>query len=254
MKQSNPAFRFTGIQVVTLLFAITVVFAAMLCPSKAFAASDELEPNNTFSTANNLTIGTTIYGTHAAADTDLFKIVAPLTGTLKVTYQPTAFVSQDLRCHIYDSNGNRLVDGGFTGLRTTTPVTFTYGVVYGKTYYLWMGSYYSSCVIPYKFTTGYEIQPTSITKVKGAKKAFTVKWEKKTGASFYQVRYTKKSTWTDYRWSKAKVVKVSKAAKSKKIAKLKKNTKYVVQVRVARTIAGKTYYSPWTSKKTVKTK
>ncbi len=97
---------------------------------------------------------------------------------------------------------------------------------------------------------------TSLSKLTAQKKAFTVKWKKqaakmsKSRINGYQIRYSTKSS-----MAKAKSVKVKGYAKtSKKISKLKKKTKYYVQIRTYKTVSGKTYYSKWSAKKTVKTR
>ncbi len=91
---------------------------------------------------------------------------------------------------------------------------------------------------------------TAIKSLKKAKKAFTVKWNKKSGVTGYQIRYSLKSN-----MKSAKTVKVASAkTTSKKISKLKKKKKYYVQVRTYKVVNGKTYYSGWSGKKSVKTK
>ena len=92
---------------------------------------------------------------------------------------------------------------------------------------------------------------TKITKLKKAKKSFTVKWKKKSGVTGYQVRYSLKSSMKG-----AKTVKVKSAKTvSKKVKKLKKKKKkYYVQVRTYKVVNGKTYWSGWSAKKSVKTK
>ena len=53
----------------------------------------------------------------------------------------------------------------------------------------------------------------------------------------------------------AKTVKVTSwKTASKKISKLKAKKKYYVQFRSYKTVSGKTYYSAWSAKKSVKTK
>ncbi len=104
-----------------------------------------------------------------------------------------------------------------------------------------------------KTTSSFVINPKGVTKFKvsKAKKAFKAKWAKnKTERSGVQVKYsTKKSM------AKAKTVKAKgAAAKAKTVKKLKKKTKYYVQVRAYKVVNGKTYYSGWSAKKTVKTK
>ena len=97
---------------------------------------------------------------------------------------------------------------------------------------------------------------TSISKVSGAKKAFTVKWKKQSAKmatstiTGYQVRYSTSSKMTS---TKTKTVKGYKYT-SKKITKLSAKKKYYVQIRTYKTVSGKTYYSSWSSVKSVKTK
>ena len=91
---------------------------------------------------------------------------------------------------------------------------------------------------------------TKITKLKKAKKAFTVKWKKKSGVTGYQIRYSLKSS---MKGAKTVTVKSVKTV-SKKVKKLKKKKKYYVQVRTYKVVNGKTYWSGWSVKKSVKTK
>ena len=92
---------------------------------------------------------------------------------------------------------------------------------------------------------------TSISKVTKGKKQFTVKWKKQsTQTTGYQIRYS-----TSSKFSKAKTVTVKKnTAASKVVKKLKANKKYYVKVRTYKKIGNSTYYSAWSSYKTVKTK
>lgn len=90
---------------------------------------------------------------------------------------------------------------------------------------------------------------TSISSLKAAKKAFTVKWKKKS-VTGYQIRYSLKSSMAG-----AKTITIGKQATiSKKVTKLKAKKKYYVQVRTFKKVSGKAYYSGWCAKKTVKTK
>ena len=78
----------------------------------------------------------------------------------------------------------------------------------------------------------------SIAKPTGQTKGFTVKWKKSTAANAtgYQVRYSTKSSMAG-----AKSVKVKGCRNTvKKITKLKAGKKYYVQVRVYKTVNGKT--------------
>lgn len=92
---------------------------------------------------------------------------------------------------------------------------------------------------------------TSISKLTRYKKAFTVKWKKRSSQTTgYQIRYSTKSS-----MSSAKTVTVTKnSIVSKKISKLKAKKKYYVQVRTYKTVSGTRYYSNWSTKKAVTTK
>ena len=97
---------------------------------------------------------------------------------------------------------------------------------------------------------------TSISKVYRAKKAFTVKWKKQSTKmatsriTGYQIRYSTSSKMTSPKYKTVKGYKYT----SKKITKLSAKKKYYVQVRTYKTVSGKTYYSSWSSVKSVKTK
>lgn len=83
---------------------------------------------------------------------------------------------------------------------------------------------------------------SSVKNVKG-KKA-TVSWKKASSVSGTQVQYS-----TSKSFKSAKSVKTT--ASSKTISKLSKNKKYYVRVRSYKVSGGKTYYSSWSSVKTV---
>ena len=97
---------------------------------------------------------------------------------------------------------------------------------------------------------------TSISKVSGAKKAFTVKWKKqskkmaKSKIKGYQIRYSTSSKMTKVKIKNVKGYKKT----SMKITRLKAKKKYYVQVRTYMIVNGKSYYSAWSKVKSVKTK
>lgn len=106
--------------------------------------------------------------------------------------------------------------------------------------------------------TSHYISPnySYIRSLKGSKKAFTVTWKKQTKkmstshVTGYQICYSTKSSMSD-----SKKIKVKGYTKtSKKISKLKAGKKYYVKVRTYKVVNGKTYYSAWSKKKSVKTK
>ena len=85
---------------------------------------------------------------------------------------------------------------------------------------------------------------TTITSVKAQSKAFTVKWNKKTGITGYQIQY---STNSKFKKNNKKIkIKNSKTV-SKKITGLNPTQKYYVRIR---TYKGKKY-SSWSKKKCI---
>ncbi len=98
---------------------------------------------------------------------------------------------------------------------------------------------------------------TSVSKVSGTAKGFTVKWKKqKTETTGYQIQY---STSSKFIGKSTKTVTIDKnGTTSKKITKLKANKKYYVRIRTYKTVKvngkSKKLYSDWSKAKSVKTK
>lgn len=121
------------------------------------------------------------------------------------------------------------------------------------------GSEYDQCANCNQITNkktlyGYSTSYVKSFKVSKGKKSFTAKWKKqskKNQKKFngYQIRYSLKSD-----MSGAKTTTASKSSKSKKIKKLQAKKKYYVQVRTYTKANGNTFYSNWSSKKSVTTK
>jgi hypothetical protein len=235
-----------------------MIIASGVC---TYAAQYEKEPNNSMIKANTIEVGTTVYGeltppNSLDSDFDYFKFKAPVSGTVTFTGScDVAKNNSDPWKVIFDYN-----DGSTTGLCGNLMYCFygnlpeknTFKVVAGKTYYITAWCYYENA--GYHFTLKYNVNPTKVKKVTAKKKGFNVQWNKKSSTAFYQVQYTPKSTFDNYNWTKAKTVKVSAKRTSKTINKLPRLRKYCVRVRVARKINGKIYYSPWSTKKIIRTK
>ena len=102
-------------------------------------------------------------------------------------------------------------------------------------------------------TKTFKINPkgTTLSSLSKAKKAFTVKWKKRTTqVTGYQIQYA-----TNKKFNSAKKVTVtSNKTDSKKITGLKAKKTYYVRIRTYKTVNGTKYYSGWSSYKTVKTK
>ena len=97
-------------------------------------------------------------------------------------------------------------------------------------------------------------QPTTIKKVKAAKKSMTVTWTKKTAqVGGYQIQYALNSTFTKGR----KTVTVKKnSISSIKIKKLKSKKKYYVRIRTFKYAPSleENLYSTWSKAKKIKVK
>lgn len=118
----------------------------------------------------------------------------------------------------------------------------TYKKIKGKTYY---SSWSSKMVVS-------NPPRTAISKTKIGKRSVKVVWKKKSKkwVSGYQVRWSTKKTMKN-----AKKITVRNPGKtSVKITKLKRGKKYYVQIRTFKKIGKKTYCSPWSKAKAVKTK
>lgn len=146
---------------------------------------------------------------------------------------------------VKDAEGNALVSG------TDYKVT----LAKGRTN---VGKYSVKVTLAGKKYTGsktlkFTIAPrgTSISKVSGVSKGFTVKWSKRTAQTTgYQVQYA-----TNKSFSKAKLSTVkSNKTTSATVKKLSANKKYYVRVRTYKTVNGSKYYSAWSTAKTVNTK
>ena len=94
-------------------------------------------------------------------------------------------------------------------------------------------------------------KPTSISKLTGGSKNFTIGWKKQPSqTSGYQIQYSSRS---DFKTQK--IVTVSGASKtSRTVSGLAKKHKYYVRIRTFKTVGKTKYYSTWSAAKTVTTK
>lgn len=89
-------------------------------------------------------------------------------------------------------------------------------------------------------------------KIIAKKKAFLVKWKKKTGITGYQIQYSTNKKFKN-KGSKIKTVKKPSTTKLT-VKKLKSGKKYYVRIRTYKTVNGTSYYSEWSKAKKVKIK
>lgn len=244
------------IGIIFIFFLICILFSGN---KVAGASISEAEPNDSSKQANPIAIGQDVYGSSGAYNRDWFRFVPPISGNVKLYVWCTGADVNPDRVHgvavdVYDVNKDDISYNNCVNDDEVTPKTSIFAVQSGNIYYVRArnDSRYDNTY--YHFKLEYSIDRTKIKKVKGGKKKFTVTWAKNAKASFYQIQYTKKSVFDDYGWNRASVITVSSNNKSKTIKKLAKKKPYFVRVRVARNIQGIVYYSPWSQRKTVKTK
>ncbi|MCD8018267.1 MAG: fibronectin type III domain-containing protein [Clostridiales bacterium] len=122
------------------------------------------------------------------------------------------------------------------------------------------GTIYTYKIVPYSSyntkgtgtgKTIARLSGTSLTNVKSSKsKKITVAWKKKSGVSGYQIQYSTNKNFT----SNIKTKKVAGTSKKRYTRSgLKSGKTYYVRIRTYKTVSGKTYYSAWSNKKSVKT-
>lgn len=93
-------------------------------------------------------------------------------------------------------------------------------------------------------STSVTVAKPSLRKAGGARKSIKVIWKRVSGATGYQIRYSRNKS-----MSNAKYIKVSSSSSSRTIKGLKRHAKYNVQVRAYKVVNGSTYHSGWSTKK-----
>ena len=103
-----------------------------------------------------------------------------------------------------------------------------------------------------KLTFTIKPKGTSLKKLSAGKKKFKATWKKqKTQTSGYQIQY---STNKNFKSGNKKVKITKNKTTSSTIKSLKAKKKYYVRIRTYKNVNGKTYYSSWSSSKSIKTK
>jgi len=109
-----------------------------------------------------------------------------------------------------------------------------------------------NCKGTVKTTFKIKPQPTTLSDVTAASKAFTAKWKKQAvQTTGYEIQYSKDK---NFKSGNKKVIVSKKTTTSKKISGLEAKKTYYVRVRTYKTVNGANYYSAWSGKKSVKTK
>lgn len=256
-----------------ILSVVTVVSALSVGSMTAFAGG-------WVSSAYNVNLNTTYSESVDSTDAydydggyyfDVVKFTLPAKGkiNIKLTSEDTNIVkymdSGDCRMNIYktsnterylwSSDSNRISDGYNAGL----------GYYYGNysatlpkgTYYLvfTFGDYYENNSYDFKLTYTPSFSRTSIRKTSTPKKGqIRVDWDKCANVSGYQVQYSRNKNMKNAKRITAK----GSNNYSRTIKNLSSKKKYYVRVRTYKTVKvngkNKTYYSKWSSKKSVTTR
>lgn len=123
-------------------------------------------------------------------------------------------------------------------------------VKHGTTYTYTVRAYKSSLLSSYD-KTGTKIvrlaAPVPYNPYSKASGQLTSKWKKISAVSGYQVQYATSKSFSG-------VKTVSTTATAKTVSGLKKGSTYYVRIRAYKKISGKTYYSAWSSTKSIKTR
>ena len=216
----------------------------------------EKELNNVYSTATSVSVNSSISGVlNSGSDKDCYKIKAPVSGPLKITFKHTykdMYDDWDVYVYrYYDGEYSQLVYESIDLNQKSSITLPAIGAKKGGTYFV-VVSRCCNGVIGQNYTLSISLKFNALKNfsVSAGKKKFTAKWSKASGASGYEVQYATNSKFTKGK----KTVNVSKSSGSKTVKSLGSKKTYYVRVRYYKTVSGKKYYSNWTSGKKVKTK
>lgn len=179
-------------------------------------------------------------------DIDYYRFQVPAAG--KLTFNMTNSVSDTVRYGFYDQSLNMAYTNAVgSGSKVTQPVSVKKG-----TYYLAIAKEdVNKGVGSYTFSIDYTKKISVAPELKSVKNSsnggMTVKWGSVTGASGYELWYSKKSNF------KSGVVKneLDSATTSATYYGLAKKKKYYVKVRAYEEINGVKEYGKWSNKKSV---
>ena len=95
-----------------------------------------------------------------------------------------------------------------------------------------------------------KLRKPSIRKIKSKKKSLIISWKRIQNITGYKLQYSTKKN-----FKKSKTVIIKKVSvTSKSIKKLKRNKKYYVRLKTYKVVNGKKYQSPWSKRRTKKTR
>lgn len=218
-------------------------------------AKESIEVNNdTLSTASPISVGATIKGQIANSDPcDFYEIAISATGKLSlkfisymeryglILYNPDGDVVWSTGSHYWNENIKKRTDTHLIDLKKGT-------------YYLRVNSaigldWDSAYTGVYTFKITYSVTKPSISSVRAGKKKATVTWSRVPSVSGYEV-YRATSKGGTYKNVKT----VGASTRKWTNTGLKSKKTYYYKVRAYKKIDGKTYYSPFSSVRSVKVK
>lgn len=191
-------------------------------------------------------------------DIDAYSFYVPAKGTITLYMESPNYFCWNSFKDKYKFYSSSNVDQPIYGFQLDSTYSEARGVYYASTsIQLSPGKYYftfsGETEFPYEFYLKYRpsFSSTSIARIKGVKKGFSIRARKAGSVSGYQIQYARNK-----KFHKAKAITTTKAKRT--IKKLKRKKIYWVRVRTYKTIkvngVYKTYYSKWAAKKKIKTK
>lgn len=244
----------------SVLATLAVTAAVLLCLPTAAWGATEREPNNDYATATPIKVGQTMQGTLKYPDADYFRIQLPEGLTYECTFSvgdpglrhwdllmfeqwfPTNATGRKPVAIPYDGSSTQYTRpfgfseaGGGSIVPTTIDQYFSKGTLYLK-----LQGKPGRGKIKYKLCIKPHVDSSLITKVSPKKKSVVVKFKKVKGVARYQIRYSQYRT-----MKKSRTINVKASKSSCTIKKLKSKKTYYFQVRTAKKVGGKLYYSDW---------
>ncbi len=209
----------------------------------------EQEFNNSFSSANKISLNNTYKGFSYHSD-DYFKIVVPANGTLNIKFNHE-YTNDSYYWHIYtykknlDGLYNQICENKYVYANNSSSTNINIGnVKKSETYYIKIVDGWNVGRLYYTLKPTLKIENPGTPKVTFSGSKAKVKWTKASGVTGYQVQITKDS--------KFKKIAYEKTTSKNYITKtLSYNTKYYVRVRAYKKVGSKKYYSSWKTKKDI---
>ncbi len=246
-------------KIISLLLSIVMLVSALSATVNAFAAgwASNAESINLNTWYNDYIGSQGYYDSNTCYYANSYKMYLPSKGkiTIRTQNERTYFWLDEVK--IYKTSN---IDSSLDYYSRDYGYSSGGGYYWNEdTYNLSQGYYYivlqKDYNVDFDFKVSYKpiFSSTSLTKVSAKDNAFFAKWNKCSNISGYQLQYS-----TNSNMSSSKKVKIGSKYSSKTVKSLKNKKKYYVRVRTYKTVSvngvNKTFYSKWSSKKTVKTK